>query len=344
MQTETKLIDILNQLIYEDPFYKSEIPFIQNKDNWYQYTRREFHYSEFLDSFTGSYFSPLNPVLLFQLNKGCPWEKLSVISAMDGLLSLLRFFNKYPTPPKNFPLLLIHKDLAPIVPEEWIGCTGTYRLVVTKRLMKKEIENVLVFNLAEPEQSSISYIERQLRTISKNLDSVNVYTSTKHDFNFLIHQKYQEEKFLYYFSILQLYKELFKDKRKESDTNHIIHGVSSNSVYLNVNPHKFYFSDSYIDHELLSSGIAPINMDEFIAKDSKAIIELSPYHGMEVEDIAPHSFSAIKEDIDSLKNGFYRDFLMREDEIIHEDSHYLFSDTFFDYARSVQEIFNQNAQ
>jgi hypothetical protein len=335
-------IDEIKEKIYSPHFIDKEISFLKRKENWNEFTRRDYHFGEFLYPFSKTYFSPLNPMFLHELNRDKAYKNISVLLARDGILGLLKFFTRYPVIPEGFPHLLVPEPFLGIIPEDWLSNISTYRLRVTNLLRRKpldSIQNIFVFIDSDPLQNSEQYIEKKIMNLEQlfsreGLLKRKVYTITKYSFDYIFHDKYLEEKHYNYFNILRLYKKYFPNIREEIKEYEVEMKNKSNSLFVSISENAFYFNDDYFTHDFLSDGIPSLEHYLSTIKPKNEIIKLSPFHGVEITE--PQGIYNSR--VHSLNTNVFKEILEIEDSIITKENHYLCSPDFFDYACAVQEV------
>lgn len=235
-------------------------------------------YIEYMTPHALSYFSRLRPLFSFEIKDLSSLSGFSHILLRDGILFLLRFFERFPEPKNVTTKVMIHKDLAFLVPESWQSNTLLYETVLKTpsktKGAKKDKEKLLL---------ALTFGEREIgrESIEKLCDRILEKRNLKEIVFLPLYNVLRGEDFLSYdrariFSQMKVFQDLLRDKKQTfidfSQRGGLDYG---DHLFHQFNPGKIYYSDSQLEHEFLSGEATPL-----FEKVGKEVVSLSPYHGM----------------------------------------------------------------
>lgn len=255
-----------------------ETNIFNRRESWNPEDCIDEKFSEYMRPHSLSYFSRLRPIFSFEIKELSSLSSFSHVLFRDGILFLLRFFQNHPEPAKLRTKILIQRELAFLVPKAWEENILLYQTVLKPSLEKSEKSLKELF-------LTVTFGEKKLeeKAVQEICQKINEQSSIERITVIPFYNILRGEDFLSYdraslFSQMDIIKtELsrfeiaFLDYSQRGTLNY------GEGYFYQVNPGKVYFADSLLDHEFLGGGAKPL-----IKKESKQMVSLSPYHGMEI--------------------------------------------------------------
>ena len=228
------------------------------------------------------YYSPLNPFFL------ADYPPLSSIPrrrgglARDGLISLLWFFKRNPTPGKFDGNLWVHRSLEAWVPKAWRPLTGTYEIESIGTRKTGRTRQFLLLGIGMESYCSLRHLESQLAEIASVLSpaelaraKISAFLPGRYDgFGNEHSHGYYGEFVRRILGTLGLNVEFIDWRRVEA--------MASLSGYEVVEfNEKLLCADSYLLHFTLSRGATLFRKPtRNSSRDRGTLVQLSPFHGM----------------------------------------------------------------
>lgn len=260
-------------------------------------------FTEFLSPDSYDYRSDLNPIFsprIELLSQGL-LEQVPVFSLRDGVFPLLRFFSMNPTPLQTMPLLVIDQDLSPLVPEVWRSRVLLRSLYEKSEESKRgDHKNILLFLSPDKCTLPLEYLETELSLITSMLspgDELSLFFSSV---------KLRGEGDAYYdkawgLKILQSLLSKMKDFKITVLDWKEYQGLDlSRYDYYFLNPLRFYFTDSYLLHDVLARGARAL-VPYTKGPENSYLFDLSLNHGF----ILHHQFLAFDLEVDEMTKRFF---------------------------------------
>lgn len=211
-------------------------------------------YRTYLAPDSYAYHSVINPIFSFEVNED--FNKFSLLSLRDGLYPLARFFAINPNPRIGDPYLIIDSRLESIVPFSWREKT-IVRELFTERFAEGSRELLL---LISPDKDSLplDLLELELDKISQDIErfeKVSIFMSSCNSYG----EEDPEYDLAWDKKVLKtLLEKIPASKIRILDfAEYTALNVSEVNFYF-LNPLLFYFSDSYLEHDLLQRGASPL--------------------------------------------------------------------------------------
>jgi hypothetical protein len=248
-----------------------ETNLFNRKVSWNEEDPLDEKYIEFLAPHSRRYFSRLRPLFSFEIKNLRSLNGFSHILLRDGILFLLRFFQRFPEPTGFHSLLFIQEDMAFIVPEAWSSKVNLYKTVMYERKITSHPENlVLILNLHELQSPEI--LHKLIKDNSNGVKSLAIlpFFNQMRGEDYLNYNRAEN---------LNVLNELFSNNVDLINQADIGAFSESEYFFINGNPQMIYYSDSSLTHNFLRSGwTSPIY--DTIPKGTDDVVSLSPYHGM----------------------------------------------------------------
>lgn len=263
--------------------------------------------------FCEPYWAPTQPVFLFDgwhrelVEKGGRWH------ARDGILPAFWFFRD--AKPADFPAkLLMHEDLAPLVPPEWQEHILLYRPESNDRPTRDtKPKGLILTGVMAPPFIDQEELEEQLdRLVSEvgteRLSELEILTYFPYRGSELFWHHWNEDIFM---SLpLTLTKKL--GTRIRPVTWSQLESLSNLKGYLYCELNKgWLIKDSFVQHLALSKGATLVGSESRHSTPALKVIEklpLSPHHSLVISQFDPLSSQAAKEKA----NALYQETILAE--------------------------------
>jgi len=240
-------------------------------------------YQDFLDPHCEHHESILNPLFLFEIKNLEALSLFKQVQCRDGLLPALLFFLKYPTPLEEMDTdLYIHHSLYPIVPKQWLPLCQFYKDKHLKDLSEYSEESpVYIIYNENQEFSDLPDFKKKLEFLFNYCDKNDIFPHVKFvviNKNRLISKAVSaasDHLFNATKELLSVFPDTETISWEKLETSKL-----NNSIFLSINSHHYHIADNYIEWHFLSKGsISIINNSK---EESKHMIRLSPFHGLEI--------------------------------------------------------------
>jgi len=248
-----------------------ETALFNKRSTWNRADTIDEKYLEFLAPHSQPYFSRLRPLFSFEVKSLTSLNAFSHVLFRDGVVHLLRFFQRFPEPKGLMSKILIHQNLGPVVPPAWRKSILYYRVQAGERNSQKD--NLFLH---------ISFIqfhsdEKAIKNLRETLERISGKIFVVTGLNVL-----RGEDFLNYdrsYAFDQSHQ-LFTGLNVEFiDLGAVTSALSlykHESSFMVFNPYQYWFSDSYLEHHFLNQGLNNLG-EEAMSGD---FIPLGPHHGM----------------------------------------------------------------
>lgn len=235
----------------------------------------------FLSLHGRNYFSPLRASFLFEHSSEASLSHFSPLLARDGALDLLHFFSRKNVIPNS--KFLIPEELTQLVPSPWRGqCLG-YRYNQVHSSAQKVTKLLFVVSALGgkhcDEEQLQGLLEKYLGLL--NIQNMQIFVS------FVMPNVPDTFEQINGHATKALEQVLFIERQFSKR----IHSIAFEDLlgkhleewaFLDVNPLKFYYSDSYIHHSLMSRGA--LNLESKWVTHPEGIC-LSPFHGISFSEL-----------------------------------------------------------
>lgn|GEM_PF-721627 len=235
-------------------------------------------FREFLSPDSEAYKAVINPVFSFDFEIGSKEfiSELKVFSLRDGVMPLMRFFAINANPYEHVPLLIVDSSLSSLVPPEW-----REKVILRETFVevKSEASNkILLLLSADPHSLPLDILDLELEKLAaviKPADEIHLLFSSMR----LRGEGEAINDHAWGYKCLQ--KILLRFRQN------VLHVVSypdylktdyKNFRFFFINPLKFYFTDSFLFHDLCSKGAMPLFHQK--VGDQKPQLKLSFHHGL----------------------------------------------------------------
>ncbi len=237
-------------------------------------------YNAFLSPDSNIYNSPLNPLFSYEIDNSNKkiLKSFDYVSLRDGVLPLISFFYENPAPQKIDPVLIVDSRLSSLVPLEWRERVVLRNIIHTGNVQVSPQKKIVLFVSPDKFSTPLTCLESEifkLKNHIENDDKLYVLFSS-------VNRKGEEEiseEDAWGYKVFQLMLNKFKDKEiKVLDWKSYRNIDLSECRYAFINPLKFYFTDSFLEHDALQRGCIPLVVsDHKFASDF--ILKISQNHG-----------------------------------------------------------------
>lgn len=209
-------------------------------------------YVLFLSPDSNAYCSRINPVFSFEVESFL--QSFCVISLRDGVYPLMRFFFMNPRPHRADAHIIIDEKLSPLVPLEWVRNVYVRKMFIKEKLFEaKKVECLL---LASPDIDNLplDVLKQELEKKSvfiKETNRISIFFSSCNK----IGEEHAEIDSSWRYQVFQVFLKMFPEQEiYVLDWNNLQKMNMSGVNVFEINPLKFYCSDSSLMHVLLQKG------------------------------------------------------------------------------------------
>lgn len=247
---------------------------------------------EYLWPMTSPYASPLNPRFLMDFEIFGMKDSDSSFLVRDGLVPLLWFFRRWPTPEDFKNTMIVPRRLLRFVPEAWQARVASYDIVnLAKPGFEPAVENgqVFFYGMAMPGYCTFEHLEARLKQIHSAMTATGsnpqltamlpLRFSFKHDPSLEFHFRF----------MLEICRVLGTNILSV-DLNFVESQLRYQGYQVLDLSDGFLISDNYLTHLTLSRGArlmgAPTLTKEMELNPGEGarVVRLSPYHGYLIHD------------------------------------------------------------
>ncbi len=251
-----------------------ETALFNKRSSWNNEDTLDEKYLEFLAPHSRRYFSRLRPLFSFEVKSLTSLNAFSHILFQDGVLHLMRFFQRFPHPKGLISKILIHENLTMITPRSWREHILYYRLQGRENPSDHIEKENLFLHISFAQYHSDERAVEELREVLKKYKG-KVFAIA--GLNIMRGEDYLNYDRSYAFEqSSMLFKGIdveFIDLQKVSQA---ISSFGKNSDFLVYNPYQYWFSDSYLDHFFFNLGLSSLH----VYQGSDNFIPMGPHHGM----------------------------------------------------------------
>lgn len=210
----------------------------------------------YLSPDSNPYCSRLNPIFSFEIESGEEnyLRYFNILSLRDGVYPLLRFFFLNPTPHTADPTLVIDEKLSSLVPVAWREKVLLRRLYVNEQVFSKEADECVILISPDQDALPLDVMESEFKKLAENTKH---YSKISLYFSSCIHkgEEYAEAVSSWGYNVLNAFHKTFQGKEVEILSWSALQKKGMSKVaFAHFNPLHFYFSDSYLTHDLLQKG------------------------------------------------------------------------------------------
>lgn len=260
------------------------------KDSWNTEDALDDKYLEFQMPSSETYFSRLRPLFSFQIKSLVSLNNFSHVLLRDGVLFLLRFFQRFPKPRGLRCRLLVNHRLEQLVPAEWK-------------------ENILFYRISSETSRSDDFSRQVIHLpldaiwdeddFSKEIENLKKQCPGNTRFELLCTQNtLRGEDYLNYCRkdslafLLKAQKILGQDSCNLLSLSSFWSGDFNQTRFYKCRSSQIFVSDCFLAHHVLSKGGDVIGIEK--RSERNEFIPLSPFHGMEVLTSASNEESVRK--------------------------------------------------
>jgi hypothetical protein len=257
---------------------KDEVELFNDRDLWCNpdfLTEKLIHS---LSPHSDFYYSSLCPIFSFEIRNNDSLNLFTSVLLRDGVISLLNFFLKNPTPVGVRTKVLINENLSQIVPKAWFDRVWYYRS--HSKVKTNGVKFNYIVNLENYGPMLLESIRNDFKEIlSSGYKDINIIPTAVSGFG-------QGDRSRLPSCIASFSNDISKEfKERDLSFSSIIEldkdELLGSSFKLNKNVF-LWTSDSYIAHYLLSNGASDFTQNGHDETSDKSEVELSLYHGMTV--------------------------------------------------------------
>lgn len=262
------------------------------------------------------YVSPLNPLYVYGVSDIAEIvENWSSLFIRDGLLGVLYFFSKFPTPALSELKVFVHENFSSVVPDEWRGQTLLYRHCVGPRPLMLKDNSIRKKLLLKMDFDSLYWNKNAIEKLPKVLNRIFEVSGTFSEIHLLSTSSqidFKDKESSLFFELVTI---LNRNIPEFSFLNwHKLQTLQNMNEFefVDLSSAKLILSaDSYIDLFLCSKGARP-NKTLFHMKMADNFIPFAPGLGISLSSFAEANFERsdlLKEMNDhdikpSLKEGY----------------------------------------
>jgi len=235
-------------------------------------------YRAYLSPDSNIYHSVINPIFSFELEADNfkSFRIFSMLSLRDGIYPLLRFFAINPVPHEIDPVLVIDSKLASAVPSAWRDRVVLRELFVKPKMIEVNSKELLLLISPDKDALPLDVFEKDLDGLQSEIDSfesISVYLSSCNSFG----EEDAEFDSSWGYKLLRSIFNKFPDKKISIlDYNEYQKKNVSEVTFHFLNSLQFYFSDSYLLHDLLQRGAIPLEVQ---SQKTSMSVDISINHG-----------------------------------------------------------------
>ncbi len=241
-------------------------------------------YLEFLAPHSRRYFSRLRPLFSFEVKSLTSLNAFSHVLLQDGVLYLMRFFQRFPTPHGLMSKILIHENLGTLIPKAWKEHILYYRVQGSEATevsnKKKNLFLYLSFAQFHSDEEAISQLRETLKSyqgkvfVVTNLNILRGEDYLNYDRSFAFNHAHK------------LFAEIDVEFIDFGNLGSALSTFKLESDFLVFNPYQYWFSDSYLEHYFYNQGISrsPEKSEKFDKGDICESIALGPHHAMVISE------------------------------------------------------------
>jgi|GEM_PF-1125605 len=240
----------------------------------------------FLWPISVDYYSQLNPIFLHHMDDIELFKYAPVWLIRDGLVPLIWFFKKNPSPPRWWvSQMLVKPSLASFVPDEWRRFFGTYR--IRQNIQQEESpKRILLVGLMTDVYCSQAELNYQIKKLAEklgksNLKAIEVSAILPGKFSCLL----ETDKITYHFEYALKICNYFGTQVKTLKWNQFLRSESfQESMIVDLNDHILCSDNALIHHALSFGGRLPscFGTEQMETAMDSQYMAVSSYHGFEV--------------------------------------------------------------
>ncbi len=301
-----------------------EKPRTLTQSKYYTLVRRD-HWPKFywdLYPLAQEYYHELNPYFLFNLYHPDLFEFSKVITVRDGYLNFASFLVDHAKTIKNFTSapLLIHPDLAPLVPPFISDLFATWQIVQKNQIALKDAKKIIIFGLVSNEYlgdlSKDDFLEKiklklaPLKEIPLTT-KIELFLPLRKEI-FKVHQTEQVNVYL----LMGLIKDILPGRTFEFTKTQILEEMNFRDHYFfDLGIDKFLVSDNYMHYFMQARG-ATVNNNSLLSPPTGSLFsfDLSLYHEFHVTPL-PQVESIFSE-------LFFYKKMKNQEKNLHNDLHF----------------------
>jgi hypothetical protein len=240
-------------------------------------------YLNYLWPISTDYSSPLNPFFLVEAEDASTLVSHRVWMARDGLIPLLWFFKRNPTPRGFEGDLLVSAEFADYVPPAWTKQVGLFELVSTLGTAVKKPKSLLITGISMETYCSIPMLDKIVSGLTKSfgdLKNMNVQTFLPGRFDGWGTENAQDFHLKYYVRL----SEAFGGRKIQglNWTQVEAWGDLTGCAIVDLNE-KLLCADSYLVHHAMSRGANYWSLSKSQMSRNADFVRISPFHGLRVQ-------------------------------------------------------------
>jgi hypothetical protein len=264
------------------PLSHEETILFNRKEAWNKEDALDEKYIEYLMPTSTRYFSRLRPLFSFEVKTLSSLNNFSHVLFRDGILFLLRFFIRFKEPVGLRCKILIHEDLAAIVPKNWKEHVFFYRL--SSRSEEKSPVTEVIVDISPDTYEGLDTLALEMSKLRTTYGN-NVNFKVLASFNTLRGEDYLDYCRNHSFEALGLVKEELGGQFRGILSLQEFWSKSFSQVELyHCNGSRVFNMDSFFTHHCLSNGGSVLGVKEKGINAQQ--VDLSPHHSMTITDQA----------------------------------------------------------
>lgn len=229
----------------------------------------------------------------------------------DGLFTLLNFFDTFSTPEDVDTVLIIHENLASIIPEAWQNNVIYFRFHLSP-VKKNNLERhsaLIVKGILTESFFSLDFFERQMKLLLEKHDFEKIvfcFTAKKNDI-FSYGKREDEHQAFFRPEVFNCIAKAAGDRAIFVDWEELQDmPLSKTAVFVDLNEKLVNTADDYTSNYLISKSCLPVTIQRKtreIAED-EFFIRISPEHGIVLSDRPCVEEGMLNEKISKMKKIF----------------------------------------
>ncbi len=259
---------------FHGPLANEETNLFNRRATWCPEDTVDEKYLEYLMPHSKAYFSRLRPLFSFEIKSLESLNQFSHVLFRDGLIFLLRFFQRFPDPGALKTKVAIHKKLSWVIPDSWKDRVILYEVV------HHQDSNVLGKPASERRELNILVDLHdktwELKKLTKNFEKINIipFFNILRGEDFLNYERKEE------FERLEKLKKSLGQPVEVISLNDALAQSLEKTYFVNLAEWGTFYSDSSLSHRFLSLGAKGL----YYGDGTGELISQSPYHSFQLEE------------------------------------------------------------
>lgn len=260
-----------------------------------------------------AYFTPFKPLYLFEVKKTSVLEVFRSVFVRDGAFSLFRFFETHPRPWATGTVLVVHENLAWMIPDLWQEHVYFTRQLATQPMLKTVAPKVYLSGYAHEEVLTKEEFGQGLELLELSKSEL-IWLVQDHSVS---DEQYQNNQSSYSFELNKILQKK-SEKNRAASWNQFYQSAQRGEALLSLDPYLLMNTDSHLEFHFRSLGGGLVEWPFNETSRAVKILEermISPYHKLEIHQTVAKHFREKQKYFEDQKNKL-RDFISEENEIM----------------------------